>query len=46
MQGEIEVHSICNLKYSVSKKNPIIFPNGSNYDYHFIMKDLAETFKK
>ena len=24
------VHSICNLKYSVPKKNPIAFQNGSN----------------
>ena len=22
------------------------FHNGSNYDYHFIIKDLAEEFKK
>ena len=32
-------HSICNLKYSVVH-------NGSNYDYHFIIKDLAEECKK
>ena len=36
------VHSICNLKYSAPKKNPITFHNGSNYDYHFIIKMLAE----
>ena len=24
----------------------IVFHNGSNYDYHFIMKELAEEFKK
>ena len=39
-------HSICNLKYSVPKKKPIIFHNESNYDYHFIIKELAEEFKK
>ena len=39
-------HSICNLKYSVPKKNPIAFHNGSNYDYHFTIKDLAEEFEK
>ena len=39
-------HSICNLKYSVPKKFPIAFHNGSNYDYHFIIKELAEEFKK
>ena len=39
-------HSICNLKYSVPQKIPIAFHNGSNYDYHFIIKELAEEFKK
>ena len=29
-------HSICNLKYH----------NGSNCDYHFIIKELAKDFKK
>ena len=28
------------------KKNSIVFHNGSNYDYHFIIKELAEEFKK
>ena len=40
------VHSICNLKYSVPKKISLAFHNGSNYDYHFIIKELAEEFKK
>ena len=35
-------HSICNLKYNVSKEIPIVFHNGSNYDYHFIIKELTE----
>ena len=39
-------HSICNLKYSVPKKTPIVFCNRSNYDYHFILKELEEEFKK
>ena len=39
-------HSICNLKDSVPEKIPIVFHNGSNYDYHFIMKELAEESKK
>ena len=38
--------SICNLKYSVPKKSPIAFHNGSNYDYHFIIKEFAEEFEK
>ena len=40
------VYSICNLKNSVPKKIPIVFHNGSNYDYHLIIKELAEEFKK
>ena len=32
------VHRICNLKYRVPKKIRIVFHNGSNYDYHFIIK--------
>ena len=39
-------HSICNLKYSVPKKILTVFRNGSNYDYHFIIKELAEELKK
>ena len=39
-------HSICNLKYRVPKKIPMDFHNRSNYDYHFIIKELAEKFKK
>ena len=39
-------YSIYNLKYNLPKKSPIVFHNGSNYDYHFIIKELAEEFKK
>ena len=39
-------HRICNLKYSTSRTITIAFHNGSNYDYHFIIKKLAEEFKK
>ena len=28
------------------KKVLRVFHNGSNYDYHFIIKELAEEFKK
>ena len=38
-------HNICNLRYKVPKKIPIVFHNGSTYDYHFIIKQLAEDFK-
>ena len=39
------VHSICNIKYSVPKKNLIDFHNGSYYDNNFIIKELAEEFE-
>ena len=39
-------HNICNLEYSVPKNIPIAFHNGSNYDCHFITKELAEKFGK
>ena len=39
-------HNISNLKYSVPKRIPAGFHNGSNYDYHFIIKELTEEFIK
>ena len=38
-------HSNCNLKYRTPKTIPIVFHNGSTYDYHFIIKQLAREFK-
>ena len=38
-------HSICNLRYKAPKEIPVVFHNGSTYDYHFIIKELAEEFK-
>ena len=38
-------HSIHNLKYSIPKEIPIVFHNGSNYEYHLIIKEQAEEFK-
>ena len=35
-------HSICNLKLNVSNEIPAVFHNGSNHDYHFIIKELAK----
>ena len=34
-------HNSCNLRYKVPKNIPVIFHNGSTYDYHFIIKELA-----
>ena len=33
---------ICNLKYGILEKIIIIFHDESDYDYHFIIKELAE----
>ena len=37
-------HDICNLRYKTPKEIPVVFHNGSTYDYHFIIKKLAEKF--
>ena len=36
---------MCILKFSVSRETSIVFHSGSNYDYHFIITELAEDFK-
>ena len=33
--------SICNLRFNEPNKIPAFFHNGSNYDYHFIIKELG-----
>ena len=38
-------HSICNLRYKVPQEIPVKIHNGSKYDYHFIIRELAEDFK-
>ena len=38
-------HSICNLRYKIPKEISVVFHNGSTYDYHFIIKQLAREFK-
>ena len=35
---------MCNLRYKIPKNIPVIFHNGSTYDYHFIIKELACEF--
>ena len=37
-------HSICNLKCKTPKEIPVVFHNGSRYDYHFIINKLAKEF--
>ena len=38
-------HNICNLRYKVPKEIPVVFRNGSTYDYHFIIKVLVKEFE-
>ena len=38
-------HDICNLRYKIPKEIPVVFHNGSTYDYHFIIKELAKEFE-
>ena len=35
-------HNICNFRYKIPKEIPVVFHNGSTYDYHLIIKELAE----
>ena len=30
-------HDICNLRYIIPEEIPVVFHNGSTYDYHFII---------
>ena len=36
--------NICNLRYKTPKEIPVVFHNGSTYDYHFIINQLAKEF--
>ena len=38
-------HRIYNLRYKVQHEIPVKIHNDSKYDYHFIIKELAEEFK-
>ena len=37
-------HSECNLRYKVPKVFEVVFHNGSSYDNHFVIKQLAKGF--
>ena len=45
IQGNIDVLHVAYLKYSVPKRILIVFHNGSNYDYHFIINELKEELE-
>ena len=38
-------HDICNLRYKIPKEIPVVLHNGSTYDYHFIIKEVAEELE-
>ena len=38
-------HNISNLRYKVPKEIPIVFHNGSIYDYHLIIKELVKEIE-
>ena len=42
---EKATHSICNLRYKISKEITVAFHDVSTYDYHFIIKELAKEFE-
>ena len=42
---KVAAHCICNLNYKEPQEIPVKIHNGSKYDYHFIIKELAEEFK-
>ena len=38
-------HNICNLRYKPPREIPVVFPNDSTYNYHFIINELATEFE-
>ena len=38
-------HNIFNLRYKIPEEIPVVFHNGSTYDYHFIIKELVKEFE-
>ena len=39
-------HSLCNLKFNVLNEIPVNVQRVSNYDYHFIIKELAKELEE
>ena len=38
-------HNICNLRYCTTKEISVVFHNGSTYDFHLIINELAKEFR-
>ena len=43
--GKFREAHICNLRYKTPKEIPLLFHNGSTYDYHLIIKQLPKEFE-
>ena len=41
----VAAHNICNLRINVPNEIPVVYYNESNFDYHFIIKELASQFE-
>ena len=38
-------HIICNLRYKTLEDIPVVIHNGSNYDFHLTIIELAKEFR-
>ena len=41
----VVAHSICNLRYKRQEDISVVMHNGSNYDFHLIITQLAKEFR-
>ena len=41
----VATHSICNSRYTTQEDIPVVIHNGSNYDFHLIIAELAKEFR-
>ena len=45
-ENESHENNNSNMNYKLSKDIPVVFHNGSTYDYHFKIKELAQEFER
>ena len=46
MRNIVRFETMSNLRYKTPKEIPVLLNNGSNCDYHFILRKTAEEFKR
>ena len=39
-------HRLCNLRFNLPSEIPVVFHSGSNYDYHSVIKQLANELER